>query len=264
MLEDPGERAGRRGAIALVCVALFIGTSVMGCRAALSWYRSATDPTRHQAEDIGFRLANARTFDPIALARLAQGRGADVLEAEDISPCEVAGIEGPCATLLIRLEFGKSGWFAGGTAEVVERCWRYTLRNSYDDTEPHLVDCPEGAEAMVLPPEQPTPTLPDGIEDQLRLTLAALVDAGTVDVTSVRAAVEPLAGGPPASVDVVAVDGNVGVVVGLPEQAECVAGRIVDRTTVEVWNVPRVLAQPGEGGCDAGAAASGLTQHPPH
>jgi hypothetical protein len=108
------------------------------------------------------------------------------------------------------------------------------------------------------------PRLPDGLQDQLGLTLTALVDAGTVDAAAVRAAVEPLSGGPPAFVDVAAVEGNLGVVVGLADPADCVAGRIVDRATVEVWTVPHVLAQPGEGGCGAAAAASGLGQHPPH
>jgi hypothetical protein len=80
----------------------------------------------------------------------------------------------------------------------------------------------------------------------------------------VRAAVEEISGGPPAFVDVAVVDGNVGVVVGLAGQGRCVAGRIIDQTMVETWTVPRVLAQPGEGGCGADLAASGWSQHPPH
>jgi len=106
--------------------------------------------------------------------------------------------------------------------------------------------------------------VPDGIGDRLRDTLTGLAEAGTVDAASVRAAVEAISGGPPAFVDAAVVDRTVGVVVGLADQGRCVAGRIIDQTTVETWTVPRVLAQPGEGGCDAAAAASGWSQHPPH
>jgi hypothetical protein len=254
----------RRVAVAVVGLVVVVGALGVGARAAVSWYRSATDPTRGQAEQLGYRLVNAGTFDPIALARVAQGRGgAEVLDVEG-APCHQDGPDVGCVTLLVRFVTEQQGWLAGSTPEVVVRCWRYTLRNSVDDHEPTLVDCPEQAEAISLPPEQPAPSLPDGLGERLRTTLDGLIEAGTVDVASVRAAVEEISGGPPAFVDVAVVDGNVGVVVGLAGQGECVAGRIIDQTTVETWTVPRVLAQPGEGGCGAGLAASGWSQHPPH
>jgi hypothetical protein len=263
---DPGKPAARRRTAALVGLVIVVVVAASGGAGwtALSRYRARHDPTYAQAEQLGYRLANARTLDPMALARVADGRGAEVLEAEDVTPCDLDGADVGCATLLVRLHAQRQeGWFSGTTVEI-DRCWRYTLRNSIDDSVPRRTACPDHAEALSPPPAPPAPRLPDGLHDQLGLTLTGLVDAGTVDVAAVRAAVEPLAGGPPAFVDAAVVDGNVGVVVGLADPADCVAGRIVDRATVEVWTVPRVLAQPGEGGCGAAAAASGLSRRPPH
>ncbi|HEV7759819.1 MAG TPA: hypothetical protein VGO78_12550, partial [Acidimicrobiales bacterium] len=201
---DPGKAAARRPAAALVGLAILV---VVGASGAAGWtavsrYRTRHDPTYAQAEQLGYRLASARTVDPMALARVADGRGAEVLEAEDSSPCRVAGAEVGCSTLLVRLHAQKqAGWFSGATVEV-DGCWRYTLRNSIDDSVAHRADCPDHAEALSVPPAPPVPRLPDGLQDQLGLTLTGLVDAGTLDVAAVRAAVEPLSGGPPAFVDV--------------------------------------------------------------
>jgi hypothetical protein len=261
-----GQSTARRSEARLVGLAILVvvGSVVVGGWTALSRYRAVHEPTYPQAEAIGYRLSGAGTVDPMALARVAEGRGAEVLEAEDVSPCDLDGTEVDCATVLIRLHsLEQEGWFSGATVEV-DRCWRYTLRNRFEDNVAHRTGCPDHAEALSVPPAPPVPSLPDGLQDQLGLTLTALAGAGTLDPAAVRAAVEPLSGGPPAFVDVAVVDGNVGVVVGLADPADCVAGRIVARATVEAWTVPRVLAQPGEGGCGAAAAASGLSQHPPH
>jgi hypothetical protein len=260
----PGHRTLAGRAVPLIGLVALVAVSLVAARAAVTWYRESTDPTRSQAEQLGYRLAGAGTVDPVGLARTAQGRGAAVLRAEDTSPCELDGLAVHCVTVLVRLEAERAGWFAGSTPEVVVRCWRYTLRNSVHDHEPTVVDCPEGAEPLSLPPERPAPRLPEGMQDRLRATLTELVDAGTVDAGSVRAAVEAVSGGSPAYVEVAVMGANVGVVVGLVGRAQCVAGRVIDRTTVETWTVPRVLAQPGEGGCGASAAASGWSQHPPH
>jgi hypothetical protein len=262
-VRKPAARRPSSGPVGLA-ILLIVGALGVGGWMAVSRYRTLSDPTYANAEQLGHRLASARTVDPVALARVADGRGAEVLEAEDSSPCRVAGTEVGCSTLLVRLHAQKqAGWFSGATVEV-DGCWRYTLRNSIDDSVAHRADCPDHAEALSVPPAPRVPRLPDGLQDQLGLTLAGLVDAGTLDVAAVQAAVEPLSGGPPAFVDVAVLDGDVGVVVGLADQADCVAGRIVDRATVEVWTVPRVLAQPGEGGCGAAVAASGESQHSPH
>ena len=103
--------------------------------------------------------------------------------------------------------------------------------------------------------------MPDGILDSLQQTLDQLAAAGTTEPDRVRAAVEPLTVGSTATVDIAVENGAIGVGVGIPGQ--CVMGRIINGRA-EVWAVPKVLAQPGELGCDAHAAARGDGKESPH
>ncbi len=149
-----------------------------------------------------------------------------------------------------------------GTDEVsTVRCYEYRLDNSIDDLEGDHIACPD-LPAMTIPEAAPPPTVPEGIDDALLAALQRLAASGA-DVAAVEADLAPLANGA-ARFEVVEVPGEgIGVVFGNGD-GECVSGRITTEGTVEVWRVPRVVAQPGELGCDAGAAARGNGKESPH
>ncbi|MEY2423736.1 MAG: hypothetical protein QOI95_3803 [Acidimicrobiaceae bacterium] len=141
----------------------------------------------------------------------------------------------------------------------IDRCYRFTYANANLFPTPKRLDpCPA---QQSLPPTTVPPKMPDGILDSLQATLTQLAASGTSDPDSVRAAVEPLTVGSTATVGVAVVNGVTGVGVGIP--GECVMGRIIDGVA-EAWFVPRVLAQPGETGCNPEAAARGEAKTAPH
>ena len=152
--------------------------------------------------------------------------------------------------------------FAVGFTEPavdIDRCYRFTYKVTDQFPRPERLDiCPPQQQ---LPPTTVPPKMPDGLLESLQATLDALAVAGTSDPDSVRAAVEPLTVGSTATVAVAEEGGATGVAVGIPGQ--CVMGRII-QGTAEAWVVPRVLAQPGETGCDAHAAARGEAKNAPH
>jgi len=139
------------------------------------------------------------------------------------------------------------------------RCYEYELRRSVDELGPHRIDCPEGP-ALSLGPPPPVTTLPAGVDDALRRELESL-DADRLSEAAVLRAARAVAGAAPV-VDVATHDGVIGVVVG-DGALQCVAGSVHSDGVVAVWRVPEVVAQPGELGCSASAAARGLgTRHP--
>lgn len=141
------------------------------------------------------------------------------------------------------------------------RCYEYLLDNSIDDIEGRHISCPDGP-ALRIPEATPPPTVPAGIADHLLATLERLAAAGA-DAATVQRDLAPLAAGVEVF-EVTSVPGSgIGVVFGNGDD-QCVSGRITIDGTVEVWRVPRVIAQPGELGCSAASAAQGLGKNSPH
>jgi len=147
----------------------------------------------------------------------------------------------------------------GVDAKPEVRCYEYILPTSAVDGR--HIECPE-LPAMTIPDAPPAPTVPAGIQDDLLIALERLADADA-DEATVRQDLAPMAAGVEVF-DVASVPGEgIGVVLGNGDD-ECVSGRITVGGTVEVWFVPPVIAQPGELGCSATSAASGLGKDPPH
>jgi len=143
--------------------------------------------------------------------------------------------------------------------EPVVRCYEYVLPT--DAIDGRQIDCPD-MPAMTIPAASPPPTVPAGIQDVLLEALQRLAGAGA-DESAVRRDLAPLASGVEVF-DVTSVAGEgIGVVFGNGDD-ECVSGRITVDGTIEVWRVPPVVAQPGELGCSAASAASGLGKDSPH
>lgn len=138
------------------------------------------------------------------------------------------------------------------------RCYEYDLTDGYN-FDPNRIDCPD-LDALQLEPSAPEPAIPSGAADALRERLEAL-DPGSLNEEQVLA-VARQAGADAAIVDVATAGGVIGVVIGNGGD-QCVAAS-VDAGTVEVWHIPKVLAQPGELGCSALAAARGEGKRHPH
>jgi hypothetical protein len=151
-----------------------------------------------------------------------------------------------------------TGEFSAATGKTV-RCYEYKLHNSIDDYDPHQIGCPDTAALAIAPPTT-TSTLPSDLEGNLRRQLEML-DRAHLTEAAIRAAVTEVANGA-AIVDVSRVDDTFGIAVGNGID-ECVAASIT-ADALEVWRLPRVLAQPGELGCSADLAARGAGKHSPH
>jgi hypothetical protein len=206
----------------------------------------AAEYSAHKADLVEHRMERVRSDDPLALAHAA--------EADEV--LAYGDDDDPWVEVRITSVVEPAGFDSGGT-DV--RCYRYRQVAAFDVARDRI-DCGERP-ALALPPLPPAPTLPDGIDAALATALTDLAGRGVTNEAAVRAAVTPLAGGPPVVVDVATVDGDVGVSIHVPGQ--CLFGRITAGTAA-VWRVPDVLAQPGELGCGAGPAAAGQGTRPPH
>jgi hypothetical protein len=139
------------------------------------------------------------------------------------------------------------------------RCYEYALDNSIDDHEPEHIDCPD-VDGLQLGAPTTQPQLGQNVESNLRRELEALDRTGLLE-QQVREAARRAAGDA-TIVDVQQVGGNFGVAIGNGID-QCVSAMLsVD--VLEIWRVPRVLAQPGELGCSASAAARGEGRQAPH
>lgn len=143
--------------------------------------------------------------------------------------------------------------------QTVVRCYEYRLQDSIDDHRPDHIDCPD-LPALSLSPPLPDPTLPAGIDEALLGALQGL-DPAHVTEQAVLEVARSVGGSAPV-LEVATVDGVIGVAIGNGLD-ECLSAS-VDASGAEVWRVPRVVAQPGELGCSASAAARGLGTTSPH
>jgi hypothetical protein len=141
---------------------------------------------------------------------------------------------------------------------TVVRCYRLRVHVwGGDSLEPPSVACPSG-DALDLP--VPVPPADPGPAEEARL---AEVLASTGDPEAVRATLAAELGDA-FRVEAVDVEGAVGVLIGPSSGPGCLLGRRLPDGSVEVWTPPRILMEPGEGGCSADGAARGEAQHPPH
>jgi hypothetical protein len=193
------------------------------------------------AEDMALRVVGGDPAEGIAIeALVAQG---DRLEGR----------------VVLRItERADNGDWSVEEEETV-RCYEYRFENSIDDHRPRHISCPD-LDALALSPSPPPPSLPSGIDDSLRAALEAIGPDQRTDAT-VLDAVRAIAGSMPV-LEVVTRDGVIGVAIGNGID-ECLSAKL-DGASVEVWRVPRVVAQPGELGCSAEAAAQGLGTESPH
>lgn len=110
------------------------------------------------------------------------------------------------------------------------------------------------------PPSKPEPTIPTGLGETLQGALEAL-DLERLSEQAVLDAARVAAQGAPV-VEVATVGEVIGVAIG-NGQDQCISASVTDQS-VEVWRVPPVIAQPGELGCSAEAAARGQGKQYPH
>jgi RimJ/RimL family protein N-acetyltransferase len=138
----PRSGAVRPGLAGLAGLAVAVAGITAAGHTAFAWYKTTQDPTRARADQIGYMLSNSRTQNPASLASVVERAGVDVLQAEDISPCDLDGQQVGCVTILVRLEGEPHGLAALSEPDIRVACWRYTMRNSIHDHEPSKAHCP--------------------------------------------------------------------------------------------------------------------------
>jgi hypothetical protein len=227
-----------------LCLPLLLLT---GCGQPVAPFRSpAARDVARRAENAGYAMAKAgRTSSAVDHARRVVGdvgvASIELLEADG------DGIQGH-VVLRISATPETSGF---EQASHDQACFRYDFGDRTGGTRPHRQRCPRGA-ALVIPAPEPVPTFPPDSEQRLTSALRA------PDPQAAAArAFEGL------TVGSVTVDGSIGIAVSASGGA-CLFGRRLADGRVEVWPVPRVLAQPGELGCGAEFAARGEGTRPPH
>lgn len=136
---------------------------------------------------------------------------------------------------------------------MASACYRYALDSRTGIRGPDEVDCPDGP-PLTLPAPPPDPEHPSDAQDRLAAALAG---------TAPRDAVEAAFDQPGLTVQTTTVAGIAGAAVQA-SPGECIAGRRLPDGTVEVWWVPRVVAMPGELGCQAEAAVDARSARSPH
>lgn len=227
----------------------------------------ATDPPGNAETDrIARVVADAISYprqddaEGLARAALATGAGEDgrltVIAAEDL---EAGELTDPLAQLVFRIHLVSSEP-SFGTEPPITACYDAQFNHYGIIDEPRRANCPSGdVEPVVPPPPPPTPTLPTDADARLRTALDGLSDTQRTDPDVVLATVEALAltDIPP---EVAPGRGAIGV--AMRSGDDCLLARVAGQ--VEVWTPHGVYLEPGEVGCDAGAAADGLTQRPPH
>lgn len=229
-------------------VALTLSVLLSGCGTGSSPVASgAAKDVRIRSENAGYAMAKAgRTSSAVDHARRVVGdTGTARIEALE---AEGDGINGH-VLLRISVSIEASGFASGSQATA---CFRYDFGDR-DATQPHEVDCPNRP-AMVLPEPTPEPTLPPDSQERLRRALAAADPE-----SAARAAFS----GTGVQVSTATKDGVVATAVRAGRGTCLFARRLTDRS-VEVWVVPRVLAQPGELGCDVQFALTGAGKQSPH
>jgi hypothetical protein len=233
-------------AVGVVVVASPVRLDITG-RTPLS--SQAAKDVRLRAENAVIVMSRGTSESPVEQARRVVG---GTVEDAQIELMSAEGDTGRGEVVLrIRSTFGDDGpW---GNSSTALACYRYELNSRSGIRGPDEVDCPEGS-PMVLPPPPFDPELPSGAE---RLLAAALAEPDPQG--AVRAAFEL----PGLAVDTTTVDGIVGAAVQA-SPGECVAGRRLADGTVEAWHVPRIVAMPGELGCDADAAVDAGSARSPH
>ncbi len=238
------------GSARLVLAAASLAALAAGCTSEV---HVAAD---ERAERAGTVMARVRDGSAADMARRVvggepgQGTAIEVLTAD--------GDRSHGRIVLRITEHREASGFDTEPTEVV-RCYEYLLRRSIDDLEPEHVDCPDAAAIELGPP--PTTVSLTGIDEELRRGLEAL-DPASRDEPSVLEVATSAAGDAPV-VEVATHEGVVGVAIGDGDDT-CIAASVGPDGAVDVWVVPRVLAQPGEVGCSADAAARGLGQRHPH
>lgn len=208
----------------------------------------AAKDVRKRAETAGYAMAKAgRTSSAADHARRVVG----VAGGDSIEVLEVQG-DGIRGHVLLRLTsvVEPSGFQSGSRATA---CFRYDFSDSSNGISPHEVGCGD-RQAIALPEPSPEPRLPS---DALTLLRTAL---DSPDPAALMAASFAPSG---VSVSTAEVDGALGAAVAAGSNG-CLFGRRTAAGVVEVWVVPRVLAQPGELGCSAEWAARGAGKEPPH
>ncbi len=238
------------GSLRHLLVAASLAVAVAGCASEVE---EAAD---ERAERAGTVMSRVRDGSATDVARRVVGG-----EPGQGTAIEVLTAEGDRERGRIVLRITEHRERSGIEAEPTEvvRCYEYLLRRSIDDLRPDRLDCPD-ADPIELAPPTTSESL-SGVHDALRSGLEAL-DPTQRDEAAVRQ-VARSAGGDARRVEVATHDGVIGIAVG-DGDGTCIAGSVGPDGAVEVWTVPRVLAQPGEVGCSAEAAARGLGQRDPH
>jgi hypothetical protein len=242
-------RAGHDGEMRRSAVLVgLLAVLVLGCSAADGGAGHEADAT---ADRVGVVMSVHR--DPT----LADG--ARRIRNPEIEVLEATGTEFD-GRLVIRVTHREEREVleAASDVHVAVRCYRFDYSMEHRTPDPHRIDCPDGP-ATSLPPATTPVRLAPGAEDALRVGLSALSPAERIDVAALRRVGR--AASPGADVTGAVVDG-VGAV-ALSADGECVFGRAMP-DSVEVWHVPRVVAQPGELGCGADSAARGEGKQSPH
>lgn len=210
---------------------------------------AASQDVRQRAENAGFAMAKtSRHASAIEHARRVVGGSPGDIEIA-LMQAEGTGVDGH-VVLRISSVYDDDGPYDNDSS--ASGCFRYEFGDSSGGTHPQPVSCPRSA-AMTLPPPPFEPVLPPDAAERLDRVLRNVPSPAEV-----RAAF-PERG---LKVAVAEAEDAVGVAVGATP-GECVMGRRLPSGVVEVWHVPRVLAMPGELGCDAGAAAAGRGQNSP-
>jgi hypothetical protein len=214
-----------------------------------------TPASSQAAKDVHQRSVNA------GIARAKAGRASSAADharrvvgtagSASIEVLEMTGtgIEGH-VVLRIHSSYEASGF---GSASSATACYRYDFADASGGTRPHEVDCGKRA-ALTLPAPAPVINLPDGTLERLTRALGSPAPASGVSAAFPE---------PGLVVQTLLLDGVLGAAVSAGKNG-CVLGRRLADGQVEVWVVPRVLAQPGELGCSPETAARGQGKTPPH
>jgi hypothetical protein len=177
-----------------------------------------------------------------------QGASIDALVVEDSS-------QGQKVVLRISSWFSSAGFSSGSKATS---CFRYSFHTDGSWSRPARVHCPDVAAVTLSPSPAPLP-LPPEASQRLQSLLQHLPPQTSAPdaLTRVRRAF------PQEMVEAEMSADALGVSVAAPDRT-CLLGQRRTSGQLTVWIEPAVLAQPGELGCHAWAAARGEGRQPPH
>lgn len=237
-----------RGVLVVAAVA---GVLLSGCGTGRTpWASSAESDVHQRSVNAGFAMAKAGRHDSaVEHARRVVGEIHGAVEIV-LMEAEGTGVDG-FVVLRISSVYDDDGPLDDDSS--ARACYRYDFSDSSGGTQPREVGCPDTA-PLELPPPPFVPVLPQDVLDRLERVL------GSPDAAARARGAFPERG---VTVQVAQQDGALGIAVGAGP-GDCVMGRRLARGQVEVWHVPRVVALPGEIGCDPAAAAAGLAKEPPH